>query len=316
MLVKIFFCYAHQNEDMRNQLEKHLRIMKRQGMITTWYDGRIDAGVEWEQEIYEHLNEAHIILLLISPDFMNSDYCYGVEMKRALERHDKGEAIVIPLLLRSVHWVDAPFKCLQALPSDGKFVTQWRRRDDAFTDIARGIRNVIKAFPKISSVDTIKTSQDKTNKTIYCSNCNSVVSLPMFCLKCGLPAVQICFQCNKKNSLDRETCQKCEAPLALVCNHCKIQNDFNAEFCRNCGFRLQLICYECGERNLPEKEVCQKCNSALILTCNHCNQKNALEAEICSRCGMPLFQICMKCTALNEMSDYICWRCYETLDIK
>ncbi len=88
MPVKIFFCYAHKDEALLKKLKAHLRPLQRQGLIDVWYDREISAGTEWEHEISQHLDEAQIILLLVSPDFMNSDYCYGTEMKRAMERHD------------------------------------------------------------------------------------------------------------------------------------------------------------------------------------------------------------------------------------
>ena len=87
MAVSIFFCYAHEDEALLNKLKTYLKPLQRQGLIDVWHDRDISAGTEWEQEISERLNEAKIILLLVSPDFMNSDYCYSVEMKRALERH-------------------------------------------------------------------------------------------------------------------------------------------------------------------------------------------------------------------------------------
>jgi hypothetical protein len=121
--IEIFFCYAHEDELMRSQLEKHLSIMKRQGQIVGWNDEEITAGRDWEKEVNIHLNTAQIILLLISSDFLDSDYCYSVEMKRALERHEAGEALVIPIILRPVHWADAPFGKLQALPKHGRPVT-------------------------------------------------------------------------------------------------------------------------------------------------------------------------------------------------
>ncbi len=140
-VIEVFFSYAHEDEIMRGQLEKHLSIMKRQGQIIGWHDNKITAGKEWEREINVHLNKAHIILLLISSDFMDSDYCYSIEMKRALERHEAREALVIPIILRPVHWEDAPFGKLTALPTHGKPVTRWRSRDEAFLDIAKGIRH-------------------------------------------------------------------------------------------------------------------------------------------------------------------------------
>ena len=140
---EIFFCYAREDEKLRVELEKQLNILKRQGVINFWHDREISAGTEWEREIDVHLNTAHIVLLLISPDFMVSDYCYGKEMKRAMERHEAGEALVIPVILRPVYWRRAPFGKLQALPTDGKPVVIWHNLDEAFYDVAEGIRKAV-----------------------------------------------------------------------------------------------------------------------------------------------------------------------------
>ena len=92
--IKIFCCYAHEDEALLNKLKAHLKPLQRQGLIDVWHDRDIGAGAEWEQEIKDQLNAAQIILLLVSPDFMDSDYCYGIEMQRAIERHELGEARV------------------------------------------------------------------------------------------------------------------------------------------------------------------------------------------------------------------------------
>jgi hypothetical protein len=141
--IEIFYSYSHKDEELRDELEKHLSILKRQGVITGWHDRRIGAGKEWEGEIDEHLNTADVILLLISSDFLASDYCYDKEMRRALERHDAGEARVIPVILRPVDWEGALFGKLQALPKNAKPVTEWPNRDRAFRNIARGIRAAV-----------------------------------------------------------------------------------------------------------------------------------------------------------------------------
>src|SRR5258708_35829425 len=104
MPVKIFFCYAHEDEALLRKVKTHLRPLQRQGLIEVWHDRDISAGSDWEREISTQLNTAKIILLLISPDFMDSDYCYGIGMKRALERHERGETVVIPVILRHVYW--------------------------------------------------------------------------------------------------------------------------------------------------------------------------------------------------------------------
>ncbi len=141
--IEIFFSYAHEDERLRNELAKQLSLLKREGLITEWYDRQISPGREWASEINTHLNTAQIILLLVSADFMASNYCYGIEMKRALERHETGEARVIPVILRPVDWKNAAFGKLQALPEDGKPVTTLVNLDQAFLDIAKGIRTVV-----------------------------------------------------------------------------------------------------------------------------------------------------------------------------
>ena len=102
MPIRIFICYARKDEALLNELKAHLEPLRREGLIRLWYDRDISAGTEWEHEISKHLNEAQIILLLVSPEFMASDYCYGVEMKQALERHEYGKARVVPIILRPV----------------------------------------------------------------------------------------------------------------------------------------------------------------------------------------------------------------------
>lgn len=153
MAVKIFFCYAHEDEEFLNKLKTHLRPLQRQGLIDVWHDRDISAGTEWEEEIGGQLNTAQIILLLVSPDFMNSDYCYGIEMNLAIERHKRKEARVIPIILRPVYWKGAPFSNLQTLPKYGKPVTSWSNQDEAFNDLANQIIEVVKELNINSSTD-------------------------------------------------------------------------------------------------------------------------------------------------------------------
>ena len=120
--IELFLCYAHEDEELRLSLERQLRALKRQGWIDVWHDRQIPPGGEWEGEVDKHLNSAQIILLLISPDFMDSDYCYGIEMRRALERHDSRKARVIPIILRPTLWQGTPFSKLQALPTGACFL--------------------------------------------------------------------------------------------------------------------------------------------------------------------------------------------------
>ena len=140
--IEVFFSYAHRDEALRNELAEHLSQLEHDGIITGWHDRRITGGTEWAGAIDEHLRTAQIILLLISPAFLASDYCYDVELRHAIARHEASEARVIPVILRPVYWPGAPFGTLQALPKDGRPVTRWRPQDEAFLDIARGIRSV------------------------------------------------------------------------------------------------------------------------------------------------------------------------------
>lgn len=140
--LELFYSYSHKDEELRDQLEEHLAMLKREGVIKGWHDRRISGGREWVGKIDEHLNSADIILLLISSAFLASDYCYDIEVKRAMERHEAGEARVTPVILRACDWHSAPFGKLQAFPKDGKPVKQWPDQDVAFLEIAKGIRHV------------------------------------------------------------------------------------------------------------------------------------------------------------------------------
>jgi tetratricopeptide (TPR) repeat protein len=141
--VHLFYSYAHEDTALCKKLDKHLTALKREGLITSWYDHDINAGVEWAQEIQQHLNDAQIILLLVSPDFVASNYCYSIEMTHALQRYEAGEAIVIPIILRPVDWKTTPFSQLRVLPDKDRPVTTWKNQDLAFTQIVAGIRTII-----------------------------------------------------------------------------------------------------------------------------------------------------------------------------
>jgi hypothetical protein len=143
-MASLFFSYSHADEDLRNQLEKHLSALKHQGLIETWHDRRIAAGQAFDQEIDAHLEAAEVILLLISSDFLASDYCYEREMARAMERHETREAIVIPVILRPCDWHDTPFGRLTAAPKDGLAITKWPDLDEAFLDVVTAIKGVLR----------------------------------------------------------------------------------------------------------------------------------------------------------------------------
>lgn len=139
----VLFSYSHADEDLRDRLEKNLTMLKRQGVIETFHDRRIAAGNEVDSSISAELERADVILLLVSTDFLASAYCYDIEMKRALERHELGEARVIPVILRPCEWKEAPFGKLMATPRDGKPVTSFPDLDDAFLQVTQAIRQAV-----------------------------------------------------------------------------------------------------------------------------------------------------------------------------
>ncbi len=162
--IGICYCYAHDDEPLKEELDKQLSTLKRQGLIKAWHDRDIGVGEEWKRKIDTHLNNSSVILLLISASFMASDYCYSVEMKRAIERHDAGEARVIPIILRPVDWEDAPFNKLQILPTNGKPIISSSRvhQDEAFLEIVLGIKKAVKELILLSTNATpIPTSSDQ-----------------------------------------------------------------------------------------------------------------------------------------------------------
>lgn len=160
--INVFLSYSHEDEDLRHKLDQHLEILKRQGTISIWHDRMIAPGQERAEEINEKLEEANIILLLISASFLASEYCYGIEMKRAWERHNSSEAKIIPIILQPCYWEGAPFSKLQVLPRDAKPVTKWLNQDEAFKEIALGISEVAKDFVNKTSPDSSYTPQPQT----------------------------------------------------------------------------------------------------------------------------------------------------------
>jgi len=139
-MAQVFFSYSHKDEALRNELEVHLAVLKRTGFIEAWHDRRIIVGSDFAGSISDHLETANVILLLVSADFLASDYCHDVEMKRALERHAAGEARAIPVILRACDWLETNLGKLLAAPTDGKPVTAWADRDQAFLDVTKHIK--------------------------------------------------------------------------------------------------------------------------------------------------------------------------------
>ena len=140
--VEIFISYAPEDEDLRKKLVTHLSSLNRQGLANVWHDQKIALRFRKQAEIDRHLNTAQIILLLISADFLASDYCYSVEMQQALKRHNRQDACVIPIILRPVYWQGTPIDHLLMLPRDAHPVTAYPDQDQAMLEIVMGIAKV------------------------------------------------------------------------------------------------------------------------------------------------------------------------------
>jgi hypothetical protein len=111
MRAKIFISYSHHDEAYKRQLESHLAPLKNQGVIDAWSDRMIVPGTEGDNEISAELDQADIILLLISSDFCNSLYCWERELEESMRKHEAHQAIVIPIILRAVDLEGASFGC-------------------------------------------------------------------------------------------------------------------------------------------------------------------------------------------------------------
>src|SRR5579863_258835 len=149
--IELFCSYAHKDEVWLRKLENHLTQLEQQGLIAFWHDRLIVPGTNWAKTIDTHLDTASVILLLVSVDFFASDYCVGIEMQRALERQEAGEACVIPILISEVDWQSAPFSYLQALPTDAKPIASWEDEERALANVAAGIRRTIEELPLLAA---------------------------------------------------------------------------------------------------------------------------------------------------------------------
>lgn len=166
--IKIFFCYAHEDRDFLDQLMLHLLPLQREGIITVWSDADISPGTNWQEEISKHLLSSQVILLLVSTDFIASEYVYSIEMRKALELHKLGKARVIPIIVRPTLWEATPIRILQALPRDGQPIVSagWHSLDEAFLNVVQGIRLVCEELLSSSkSTDGVNSSSRQTIET-------------------------------------------------------------------------------------------------------------------------------------------------------
>lgn len=158
MGIPVFYSYSHKDERFKEVLETHLSVLKREGYIDTWSDRKITAGLEWKEDINSNLEKAKLVLLLLSENFLASDYCYETETIFALEQQDKKKCVVVPVILKPCLFSRSRLKHLQALPKDSKPITQWRDRGAAWLNVVEGIIRAIEDNPAImraTNYDTI-----------------------------------------------------------------------------------------------------------------------------------------------------------------
>ena len=150
-MIRVFFSYSHHDEAVRNELEAHFAVLKREGTIETWNDREIEAGDDVDGAIFANLERADAVLLLVSHHFLASDYCYDREMKRALERHEEGDARVIPIIVEPCDWQHAPFGKLLAVPTDGKPISKFANANDGYLDVVRALRRIAESHDRGSA---------------------------------------------------------------------------------------------------------------------------------------------------------------------
>ncbi|MDN3017179.1 toll/interleukin-1 receptor domain-containing protein [Paenibacillus sp. BSR1-1] len=172
--LSVFISYSHRDEGMCEELITHLSSMRRDGLISHWHDRKLLPGDDWGKNIDNNLVNAQVILLLVSSDFIASDYCYEVEMKTAIEKHSNMEAVVIPIILRSCDWKHTLFGKIQGLPKDGKPVTMWDDRDLAYLNIVEGIRAKISDLLN-STKAQVTSKKAETKKAIFTNDLQSNV---------------------------------------------------------------------------------------------------------------------------------------------
>jgi hypothetical protein len=146
--IEVFISYSHRDHAFLERLLVHLALLNRQGLITTWTDREITAGDRWRGQIHERLNSAGVVLALVSADFLASEYCHDIEMRRALERDAAGEARVIPIVVNPCAWRDSPLGELQALPPSGLAISLWPSTEDAFDKTRAGIQRAIEVMTR------------------------------------------------------------------------------------------------------------------------------------------------------------------------
>ena len=178
-MLKLFISYAHKDEAYKDDLKAHLSGLLRSGTIQEWNDRKLLPGQSWDATIKRHLEESQIVLFLVSASFMASDYIHDVEIKRAMARHEKGEVVVIPIIVRPCLWQGLPMQKLQGLPTDARPISTWENEDEAYLNVVMGIKRVIDNLGQIlvkkpsNDYSTSNVSNNSPSNSGSDSNSNS-----------------------------------------------------------------------------------------------------------------------------------------------
>lgn len=188
--VRLFVSYSYKDHRLVSELMEHLAVLKQQGVISVWWDREISPGEQWKRDLDRHLEEADIILLCLSADFLGSEYAQGVEVKRALQRQEEGKARVVPILLRPVLWQESPFARMQVLPRDAKPVTRHEDVEEVWTDISREINSMAQAIRNPS----LKLVQEKARPEVASFHIldSMLAELPAIAEEAGCPPDMAC----------------------------------------------------------------------------------------------------------------------------
>lgn len=175
-MASVFFSYSHKDQAIRDELETHLALFKRQGIISAWHDRRIEAGGHLHDEISEHLKNSEIVLVLVSANFFASDYCFDNEMQSALTREKAGECTVIPVIVKPCQWTTSPLGHLRATPTDGIPISKWPDQDEALSLVAADIKRATDKYSSnenkssLPSPTSLQPEQPATNGLPRSSN--------------------------------------------------------------------------------------------------------------------------------------------------
>lgn len=160
MSKKVFISYSHKDECLKDELDEHLTALRRKSVISVWHDRKITAGDEWKKQIDSNLESADIIIFLVSSSFIASDYCYDIEMQRALEKQNEGSATIVSIILRNCDWTDCEFSKFQVVPKDARAITLWEDRDTAWLDAVKGLKEHISNFSPATAVVSENVSSE------------------------------------------------------------------------------------------------------------------------------------------------------------